>query len=301
MRGIYLGQDRYKRRYFILPNAGGIYVEGLDSGSFDEDICVKTKEEKEEQKEQIDSLLTSLKSPTIKTPASSSAVVDSTCALTTSVTSASNINMEKVTTTETSALVKPAVHIQPVSLTRSHATETNSTSFSDSNVTTSPVDLKQVNMSKPNIKWFSLGAKQRCEDSKPPATLSLTPLHKTSTIQPPDIKKLADDRRFLESVYASYSQCPLPGGSLMNSLTSHQLSGPSLLGLPPEIDINLLIQQDPQKAAELLEIQLVVPQEIPEEFRTGWWRITDPELISKINKCAHPRYYLFICLFQTKM
>lgn len=31
-----LGQDRYRRRYWVLPKAGGVYVEGLESGDFDE-------------------------------------------------------------------------------------------------------------------------------------------------------------------------------------------------------------------------------------------------------------------------
>ena len=36
VRSIYLGQDRFKRRYYILPNGGGIFVEGLESGYFSE-------------------------------------------------------------------------------------------------------------------------------------------------------------------------------------------------------------------------------------------------------------------------
>ena len=27
-----LGQDRYRRRYWILPKCGGVFVEGLESG-----------------------------------------------------------------------------------------------------------------------------------------------------------------------------------------------------------------------------------------------------------------------------
>lgn len=26
------GQDRYKRRYWVLPQCGGIFVEGMESG-----------------------------------------------------------------------------------------------------------------------------------------------------------------------------------------------------------------------------------------------------------------------------
>ena len=47
VRGIYLGQDRFKRRYYILPNGGGIFVEGLESGYFNEGSS-KTLLEQEE-------------------------------------------------------------------------------------------------------------------------------------------------------------------------------------------------------------------------------------------------------------
>ena len=32
LRSMMFGQDRYKRRYWVLPQCGGIFVEGMDSG-----------------------------------------------------------------------------------------------------------------------------------------------------------------------------------------------------------------------------------------------------------------------------
>lgn len=32
LRSVMFGQDRYKRRYWVLPQCGGIFVEGLESG-----------------------------------------------------------------------------------------------------------------------------------------------------------------------------------------------------------------------------------------------------------------------------
>lgn len=49
VRGIYLGQDRFKRRYYILPNGGGIFVEGLESGYFNE--CPDSTETQVKQEE----------------------------------------------------------------------------------------------------------------------------------------------------------------------------------------------------------------------------------------------------------
>ena len=109
------------------------------------------------------------------------------------------------------------------------------------------------------------------------------------------MRLLGQDRLFLESIYTYYSHenntCsafslpqtsfPFPSASSVNTS--------SLLGLPPGLDINLLIQQDPQKAAEILEIQTAVPQDITDEFKNGWWRITDPEQLQRVIKAAHPR------------
>lgn len=52
VRAISLGQDRYKRRYWVLPTAGGVYVEGAESGYFDEEI--QESSTKQEVKEEIE-------------------------------------------------------------------------------------------------------------------------------------------------------------------------------------------------------------------------------------------------------
>lgn len=44
VRAIILGQDRYKRTYWVLPCAGGIYVEGMESG----ELIFNEKEKKNE-------------------------------------------------------------------------------------------------------------------------------------------------------------------------------------------------------------------------------------------------------------
>ncbi|XP_078334663.1 bromodomain adjacent to zinc finger domain protein 2B-like isoform X10 [Crassostrea virginica] len=52
VRAISLGQDRYKRRYWVLPTAGGVYVEGAESGYFDEEI--QESSTKQQVKEEIE-------------------------------------------------------------------------------------------------------------------------------------------------------------------------------------------------------------------------------------------------------
>ncbi|XP_018668489.2 bromodomain adjacent to zinc finger domain protein 2A isoform X1 [Ciona intestinalis] len=53
LRGLDLGQDRYRRRYWALSNLGGVYVESLESGRFidgDDDDDVKEDETKDGEK-----------------------------------------------------------------------------------------------------------------------------------------------------------------------------------------------------------------------------------------------------------
>nr|CAB3225109.1 bromodomain adjacent to zinc finger domain protein 2B [Phallusia mammillata] len=49
LRALDLGQDRYKRRYWVLSNVGGVYVEGLESGGWIDDEGEMSDEEPEEK------------------------------------------------------------------------------------------------------------------------------------------------------------------------------------------------------------------------------------------------------------
>lgn len=51
LRALCLGQDRYKRRYWILPHGGGVFVEGLDTA--EKEIVLDLKSEGEEPNESM--------------------------------------------------------------------------------------------------------------------------------------------------------------------------------------------------------------------------------------------------------
>ncbi|XP_053184463.1 bromodomain adjacent to zinc finger domain protein 2B-like [Scomber japonicus] len=61
LRSMMIGQDRYKRRYWVLPQCGGIYVEGVESGEGYEDeekdkkiqMTAQVLRVKEEQQEEM--------------------------------------------------------------------------------------------------------------------------------------------------------------------------------------------------------------------------------------------------------
>lgn len=50
VRAIDLGQDRYKRNYWVLPHAGGVYVEGMESGEITNVKLAKTRSERSDSK-----------------------------------------------------------------------------------------------------------------------------------------------------------------------------------------------------------------------------------------------------------
>ena len=56
VRAIILGQDRYKRTYWVLPTAGGIYIEGMESGemTFDEEGKIISSDNKSSVKVKIE-------------------------------------------------------------------------------------------------------------------------------------------------------------------------------------------------------------------------------------------------------
>ncbi|XP_061219828.1 bromodomain adjacent to zinc finger domain protein 2B isoform X14 [Neopsephotus bourkii] len=49
LRSMMFGQDRYRRRYWILPQCGGIFVEGMESGEGPEEIAKEKEKLKKEE------------------------------------------------------------------------------------------------------------------------------------------------------------------------------------------------------------------------------------------------------------
>ena len=191
IRGIHLGQDRFKRRYFVLPNAGGIYVEGLESGCFDENVTYKTKEEKEERKEHLDNLLTSLKSPTSKNPLANF--------------------IPNSSTNETAALpmTLPKIELKCENFQLSKAEDISSTNLNNSDHKTNELS------SNSNAPWFSLHRKEHCESFRMSVIHEPLSDRKHTPIVPPKVRQLCDDRNFLESVYSCYSSFSSSSSSLL--------------------------------------------------------------------------------------
>ncbi|XP_078537813.1 bromodomain adjacent to zinc finger domain protein 2B isoform X5 [Lissotriton helveticus] len=53
LRSMMFGQDRYRRRYWVLPQCGGIFVEGMESGEGMEEIAKEKEKQKKAESVQI--------------------------------------------------------------------------------------------------------------------------------------------------------------------------------------------------------------------------------------------------------
>uniref|UniRef100_A0A668AEE3 Bromodomain adjacent to zinc finger domain 2B n=1 Tax=Myripristis murdjan TaxID=586833 RepID=A0A668AEE3_9TELE len=72
LRSMILGQDRYKRRYWVLPQCGGIFVEGMDSGEGCEELERERKRQRTTQLIKVEEKqLEEEEKPVVSSPAGS--------------------------------------------------------------------------------------------------------------------------------------------------------------------------------------------------------------------------------------
>lgn len=242
LRGLCIGQDRYKRRYHILPHAGGVYVEGLESGDFDEegqDVKEKVKEEKDKKRKRTSSGHSI--SDSNSTPTS-----DQKPKLTLDVPSAESQSNSAVLTSpkQVNTLQSPGV-VSPISKMPNNllASEVHSSLNSEGMLLSpkeeivsprsrvmspsgeilspkgeqlgtllrSPSEVKEL----PPLNWFHLFPKKACDETSLTRSSIIQPaVHKGRTIVPPNVRLLSQDRNFCESISDShhmYIHGSLPG------------------------------------------------------------------------------------------
>ncbi|XP_044073969.1 bromodomain adjacent to zinc finger domain protein 2B-like isoform X3 [Siniperca chuatsi] len=72
LRSMAIGQDRYKRRYWVLPQCGGIFVEGMESGEGYEEVKKeKTRQRTAQMISEKEEQLEETKKPVVSSPAES--------------------------------------------------------------------------------------------------------------------------------------------------------------------------------------------------------------------------------------
>ncbi|KAK3579708.1 hypothetical protein CHS0354_025743 [Potamilus streckersoni] len=158
-----------------------------------------------------------------------------------------------------------------------------SCTFSPDNLPrTSPADIKE----KP---WFSILPRIPCDDMSLTrgqhqamgmfnSSPFLSPLSfRAFPMQSPPFASFQ-----MGQLFGSPSDMNISGMSCYNiGSTDNSFKIPDLPGENPSMS-----QKDPE---ELLRSLQGEAQPIPEEYKSGWWRITDQEKVRELQKCLHPR------------
>lgn len=255
-----LGQDRYRRRYWLLPATGGVFVEGLESGepeaagenpwSLEDDDCDEVAEmkienpvEEDEQANHSNIAEMKLENDVIKEDDASAC-----------------INHPQETNGENMEVTDELQ--QPVTNCSSSEKVVNGSS-------TVPFPLQGIESQLPvksSKPWFSLLPRIPCSETmvdplKPVANGEVERESEMDTTEP-------------ERDFKSTS---LPFLTDLSTLTS---SIEDLGDICPALQRQFTKQK---------EEQFDIPKKIPGKYQLGWWRITDPSQLRALNEALHER------------
>lgn len=227
LRGLCIGQDRYKRRYHILPHAGGVYVEGLESGELDVDKQIfgkniaEEKDKKRKRSSSSQSVSDSNLTPTGEQkpqlpidgeiPANQMGIADvksprqKNAFPTPVVVSPILKKLDSVFDSEVQKsfsnygdMVSPKQEVlSPKTRIMSPRGEMVSPTGAQYGISLkSPTDVKESSM-----KWFHLFPKKACDETSLTRSSIIPPTGKQAKlIIPPNVASLGQDRKFCESI-----------------------------------------------------------------------------------------------------
>ena len=223
-----IGQDRYKRRYHILPHAGGVFVEGIESGELLEDgqgVKGNVKVEKEKKRKRsssghsisdsnstptneqkpkltIDTQMSEnqtdisdVKSPTLTNAAQFPGIVSP---INKRPNSLIDDEVQKSLYTEAGLLspkqevLSPKAHI----MSPRDSSMVSSPGAQPGALLKSPTHVKESQMT-----WFHLFPKKACDETSLTRASIIPPAAKRGrVIMPPNVMLLSQDRNFYESI-----------------------------------------------------------------------------------------------------
>ncbi|XP_073769372.1 bromodomain adjacent to zinc finger domain protein 2B isoform X14 [Danio rerio] len=299
LRSIMLGQDRYKRRYWALPQCGGVFVEALESGDGPEELqrerermknapLIQVKEEPSEEQE--------IKCNTTEIKHNATQDADSF-----------NLFLQKPGSFSKFNRLLEVSKLRP-SLPTSPVPEGNNSYLSNGRND----QLFKV-LTERNAQWFSLLPRSPCDGS----SLTEGPVSASSSPQPTAPSAGAHSTAHINSFPLTALQksgmpildlpfCAWPNGGLRPNMSFSGVSMAQILsgcGLLSEDAKNLSNKKSeaPESPTEKAlstpspVIEAVknhdypLPQPIPEEMLTGWWKVSSVEELRSIEKACHPR------------
>ncbi|XP_057349919.1 bromodomain adjacent to zinc finger domain protein 2B-like [Manis pentadactyla] len=253
LRSMMFGQDRYRRRYWIFPQCGGIFVEGMESAAGLKEIAKERKKLKKAESIQTKEIFDTSDDPlNCSNPDHCEQKEDPNEKDNTNLILQNPGSFSKLSKLLEVAKVPP-----------------------ESDVTTPKP--------KSGADGCALPHKNRGRHSPG----SMQPTVTQNSVEETDSNLVSTGSGGAGKVYS-----PLPRDQLLlprtpwedTSLT--QADAPAASSPTPRA-------QPPSKSPAALEVAKPVdypsPKPIPEEMQFGWWRITDPEDLKALLKVLHPR------------
>lgn len=249
MRANPLGQDRFRRRYWVLPQVGGVFVEGIESSEPEElDNNKFTEEELQEyEKEQqaLNELMSINNNNSEESPDNESDKLQIKKAKT-------DDDMDK--DEEDMMEVKQESENQPGVANMKDELVENGDSVNNE-VTCEGV----ASVPLPTITWFSILPRHSCNFNKT-TEMECEP----SEVEDAQVKKSPEQVNI--------------------EARTNELSDDELLAMRHELCPVLAARLD-----ELHAEQFEVPRKIHPQYQYGWWRITDAQQLSSISNVLHDR------------
>ncbi|XP_050975844.1 bromodomain adjacent to zinc finger domain protein 2B isoform X2 [Labeo rohita] len=305
LRSVMFGQDRYKRRYWVLPQCGGIFVEGLESGEGPEELqrerdriknahLVQVKEEPTEEPDKPDSF--SKLSKLLEVAKMSSEV---------SCQQNGSPRQQKTL---------PRTPNQDVKSDLNDSCLLNNTYLTNAQQQIRNDQLYKV-LTERNAHWFSLLPRSPCDVSSltegPHSASSSSP--QTTAVSGGPYSAAAINNFSLAALQMKSGVpimdlpfCAWSNGNLSpNVMFSGVPVAQILSAVHPSSEgngnLNISKSDSPESPAEkhlstpspVIEVpknqDYPLPQPIPEEMLTGWWKVTDMEELRSIEKACHSR------------
>ncbi|XP_027877716.1 bromodomain adjacent to zinc finger domain protein 2B-like isoform X3 [Xiphophorus couchianus] len=309
LRSMVVGEDRYTRRYWLLPHCGGIFIEGVENELEEvekdggrQKASVRVKEEQQKK-------ISQQRTENVKTKAECQQNNDDNF-LQKSFSKLSKL-FEAAKMDQNSNIDAENTHHSQVSITEpyhSYCTlETDKTSASstlsavqlnNNCMTRSPQSILPDNqpsavLTEKSSEWFSLLPRAPCDGSSVvsniscPAFVSSSQLVRTessSSLLPNTPKK--NTKAGINTLHSADSQeaegnrdkdlCLADCDSVDKSETTEPLNNkPACASFSP---LEVVKAQD-----------YICPQPVPEEMLRGWWRISDAENLQSLVNSLHNR------------
>lgn len=259
MRACPLGQDRFRRRYWVLPQVGGVFVEGMESSEPEELENNKFSEEELLEYEREQQILEEL--------TNNEESIDETSEKLEIKTEKDDEDMAEEnadapeTKEEDEAMdLKDEEGVEGMSELKEEEPKAEVLENGESEVDKVPTEMDHEEMNPiaqmPSIPWFSILPRNSCDFSK-----SSQLEHEANEIEE---QKKAKEEDLNE--------------------TKAELTSEELRAMRYEICPTLA-----KRLEELEAEQYDTPKKIHPQFQCGWWRITDAQQLKAILTVLHER------------